>query len=194
MEVYADNMLVKAPQRVDHIKNLTEAFNMLKKYRMKLNPGKCTFGVSCGRFLGYLVTQRGIEALPNQINGILNMKSPATMKEIQSRNQPISFELCKTEVISHFTSHALKTVTRQGHIHLLGGVQLSCQLRTYPRRARTQHPVFYTSKAVLDVETSYLKMDKLILVLCSIYETVKTLLPSSLDYRHDKISFEIDYS
>ncbi|CAL2237723.1 unnamed protein product [Prunus armeniaca] len=51
---------------------------------MKLNPSKCTFVVSSGRFLGYLVTQRGIEAHPNQIKAILNMKSPATTKEIQS--------------------------------------------------------------------------------------------------------------
>ncbi|CAL9028599.1 unnamed protein product, partial [Prunus brigantina] len=84
MDVYVDDMLVKAPERVDHIKNLAEAFSLLRKYNMKLNPSKCTFGVSSGRFLGYLVTQRGIEAHPNQIKAILNMKSPATTKEIQS--------------------------------------------------------------------------------------------------------------
>ncbi|VVA40962.1 PREDICTED: Retrovirus-related Pol poly from transposon, partial [Prunus dulcis] len=84
MEVYVDDMLVKAPERADHIKNLAEAFSLLRKYNMKLNPSKCTFGVSSGRFLGYLVTQRGIEAHPNQIKAILNMKSPATTKEIQS--------------------------------------------------------------------------------------------------------------
>ncbi|KAI5348242.1 hypothetical protein L3X38_001129 [Prunus dulcis] len=55
MEVYEDDMLVKAP----------EAFSLLRKYNMKLNPSKCTFGFSSGRFLGYLVTQRGIEAHPN---------------------------------------------------------------------------------------------------------------------------------
>ncbi|CAL8091070.1 unnamed protein product [Prunus armeniaca] len=84
MEVYVDDMLVKAPERADHIENLAEAFSLLRKYNMKLNPSKCTFGVSSGRFLGYLVTQRGIEAHPNQIKAILNMKSPATTKEIQS--------------------------------------------------------------------------------------------------------------
>ncbi|CAL2227392.1 unnamed protein product [Prunus armeniaca] len=58
MEVYVNDMLVKAPKRADHLKNLTEAFSLLHQYRMKLNPSKCTFGVSSGRFLGYLVTQR----------------------------------------------------------------------------------------------------------------------------------------
>ncbi|XP_034200611.1 uncharacterized protein LOC117615606 [Prunus dulcis] len=84
MEVYVDDMLVKAPKRADHIKNLAEAFSLLCQYRMKLNPNKCTFGVSSGRFLGYLVTQRGIEAHPRQIKAILEMKSPSTVKEIQS--------------------------------------------------------------------------------------------------------------
>ncbi|KAI5322760.1 hypothetical protein L3X38_031832 [Prunus dulcis] len=84
MEVYVDDMLVKAPKRADHIGNLAESFSLLRQYRMKLNPSKCTFGVSSGRFLGYLVTQRGIEAHPRQIKAILEMKSPSTVKEIQS--------------------------------------------------------------------------------------------------------------
>ncbi|BFG16937.1 hypothetical protein CerSpe_032110 [Prunus speciosa] len=84
MEVYMDDMLVKAPKRADHIKNLAEAFSLLRQYRMKLNPSKCTFGVSSSRFLGYLVTQRGIEAHPRQIKAILEMKSHSTVKEIQS--------------------------------------------------------------------------------------------------------------
>ncbi|BFG20833.1 hypothetical protein CerSpe_071070 [Prunus speciosa] len=71
MEVYVDDMLVKAPKRAYNIKNLTEAFSLLYQYRMKLNPSKSTFGVSSGRFLGYLVTQRGIEAHPRQIKAIL---------------------------------------------------------------------------------------------------------------------------
>ncbi|CAL2256933.1 unnamed protein product [Prunus armeniaca] len=56
MEVYVDDMLVKALELVDHIKNLAKAFSLLQKYNMKLNLSKCTFGVSSGRFLGYLVT------------------------------------------------------------------------------------------------------------------------------------------
>ncbi|CAL2271134.1 unnamed protein product [Prunus armeniaca] len=74
MEVYVDDMLVKAPKSADHLKNLAEAFSLLHQYRMKLNPSKCTFGVSSGRFLGYLVTQKGIEAHPRQIKAILEMK------------------------------------------------------------------------------------------------------------------------
>ncbi|KAM2778465.1 hypothetical protein COP1_013842 [Malus domestica] len=84
IEVYVDDIMVNGKQRSDHIHNLAETFNILRKYKIKLNPTKCTFGVSLGRFLGYLVTQRGTEAHPKQIQAILKMKSPTTLKEIQS--------------------------------------------------------------------------------------------------------------
>ncbi|KAM2855153.1 hypothetical protein FF1_025508 [Malus domestica] len=51
MEVYIDDIMVRGKQRSDHIGNLAETFNILRKYKMKLNPAKCTFGVSLGRFL-----------------------------------------------------------------------------------------------------------------------------------------------
>ena len=51
---------------------------------MKLNPSKCAFRVSSGKFLGFMVSHRGIEANPNKIQAILNMKSPRNIKEVQS--------------------------------------------------------------------------------------------------------------
>ena len=62
MEFYIDDMLVKSKERSDHAGYLQEAFELLRAYDMKLNPSKYTFGVSAGRFLGFMVTQRGIEA------------------------------------------------------------------------------------------------------------------------------------
>ena len=50
------------------MQHLSEAFDRLRKYKVKLNPEKCTFGVASEKFLGYLVTQRGIEANPDQIS------------------------------------------------------------------------------------------------------------------------------
>ncbi|KAG7543894.1 Ribonuclease H domain [Arabidopsis thaliana x Arabidopsis arenosa] len=83
MEVYIDDMLVKSLKKEDHIKHLEECFEILNRYQMKLNPAKCTFGVPSGEFLGYIVTKRGIEANPNQINAFLNMPSPKNFKEVQ---------------------------------------------------------------------------------------------------------------
>lgn len=57
MEVYIDDMVVKSKKAEDHVRDLKEAFVILKKYNMKLNPTKCTFGVLSRKFLGYMVTQ-----------------------------------------------------------------------------------------------------------------------------------------
>ena len=73
-------------QFTDHLQHLSKTFDLLRQYEVKLNPEKCTFGVAFVRFLGYLVTQRGIEANPDQISSILNMRSPACAKEVQMLN------------------------------------------------------------------------------------------------------------
>ena len=70
MEVYIDDMLVKSKRSVDHIDHLKQAFEVLCKYQMKLNPTKCSFGVRAGKFLGYIVTRHGIEANPDQVKAI----------------------------------------------------------------------------------------------------------------------------
>ena len=80
MEVYVDDMLVKSIEAEEHIKDLQEAFGTLRKHRMKLNPTKCAFGVASGKFLGFMVTQRGIEANPKKIRAILDMKHPSNKK------------------------------------------------------------------------------------------------------------------
>ena len=64
IEVYIDDMLVKSKELPDHAEHMQEAFELLRAYGMKLNPSKYVFGVSAGRFLGFMVTQRGIEANP----------------------------------------------------------------------------------------------------------------------------------
>ncbi len=66
MEVYIDDMVVKSKNAQDHVNHLDVAFQILEKYNMILNPAKCHFGVSAGKFLGYMVTKRGIEAIPEQ--------------------------------------------------------------------------------------------------------------------------------
>ncbi|KAF8053852.1 hypothetical protein N665_1370s0002 [Sinapis alba] len=82
-EVYIDEMLVKSLVAKDHVRHLSECFDTLNKYGMKLNPAKCTFGVTSGEFLGYIVTKRGIEANPKQISAVLDLPDPKTLREIQ---------------------------------------------------------------------------------------------------------------
>ena len=84
IEVYVDDMHVKSKEEENHLNNLKETFNTLKQYSMKLNPAKCAFGVSSGKFLGFMVSQRGIEENPEKMRAILEMSSPKTVKEVQS--------------------------------------------------------------------------------------------------------------
>ena len=82
MEVYIDDMLVISKQRPDHVDNLQQTFDLLREYGMKLNPLKYAFGVSVDRFLGFMVTQRGIETNPAQLKAILQSPAPSCKKGI----------------------------------------------------------------------------------------------------------------
>ena len=83
MEVYVDDMLVKSPTMEQHLRDLEETFSDLRRYKMKLNPDKCAFGVEAGKFLGFMVSHRGIEANPEKVQAILTMPSPTSVKDIQ---------------------------------------------------------------------------------------------------------------
>ena len=91
MEVYVDDMLVKSKHADQHITNLSETFSILKKYRMRLNPNKCAFGVGSEKFLGFMISQRGIKANPEKIKAIMDMKEPEpqkTSRALLARWQP----------------------------------------------------------------------------------------------------------
>nr|XP_025640917.1 uncharacterized protein LOC112735606 [Arachis hypogaea] len=83
MEVYVDDMVAKTPMQGSHCDDLAEIFRQLRAYNMRLNPDKCAFGVQGGKFLGFMLTSRGIEANPEKCKAVLNMTSPKTIKEVQ---------------------------------------------------------------------------------------------------------------
>ena len=83
LEAYIDDIIVKSKERSDHLADLRETFESLRQYNMKLNPKKCVFGVEAGKFLGFLIDQRGVEANPDKIKAVENMTSPRNIKEVQ---------------------------------------------------------------------------------------------------------------
>ena len=90
VEVYMDNMLVKCKKKDCNMDNLQETFKTLRLYNMRLNPSKCMFEVSLRLFLGFIVSQRGVEAKPDKIQAILEMTPPKNIKEVQSLNSRIA--------------------------------------------------------------------------------------------------------
>ena len=83
-------MLVKSQREEDHLEDLRETFNTFRSYNMKFNPGKCAFGVTTGKFLGFMVSQKGIKASPDKIRAIMEMAPPRNVKEVQSLNGKIA--------------------------------------------------------------------------------------------------------
>ena len=75
MEVYVDDILVKSKITAGHVVHLSDTFAILRKYQMKLNPLKCTFGVASEKFLGFMVNHRGIETNPEKIQALIDMRS-----------------------------------------------------------------------------------------------------------------------
>ena len=83
VKVYIDDMVVKSKRVVQHINDLKEVFEVLQRHRLLLNADKCTFGVGASKFLGYLITNRGIEVNPDQIEAIKRLKLLSSPKEVQ---------------------------------------------------------------------------------------------------------------
>ncbi|XP_020685650.1 uncharacterized protein LOC110101896 [Dendrobium catenatum] len=98
MEVYVDDMLVKSLEKSQHISNLEKCFRLSRRYNMSLNPAKCAFGVASEKFLGFMVTHKGIEANPKKIKALRDMVPPKNIKEVQRLNGRIA-------ALSRFLAH-----------------------------------------------------------------------------------------
>ena len=83
VEVYIDDMVVKSKLVFEYVTDLTSIFEILREHKLRLNASKCSFGVGSGKFLGYMVTHRGIEVNPDQIKAINNLQPPQNPKEVQ---------------------------------------------------------------------------------------------------------------
>ena len=90
VQVYVDDMLVKSQREEDHLEDLRETFNTFRSYNMKLNLGKCAFRVTVGKFLEFMVSQKGIEANPDKIWAIIEMAPLRNVKEVQSLNSKVA--------------------------------------------------------------------------------------------------------
>ncbi|CAL8175329.1 unnamed protein product [Prunus armeniaca] len=166
-------------------------FTILKQYRMRLNPTKCAFGVASGKFLGFMISQRGIEANPEKIKAILDMTIPRTIEDIQSLTGRVA---ALTRFISKATDRcapffkALKGSKRSitwtaecdkafnelkaymGRAPLLSTPEPGDTLMIYLSVSatavssvliQTEHPVHYVSKAFQDAEVRYSDIEKL---------------------------------
>jgi hypothetical protein len=83
MEVYIDDVVIKLACFTDHLADLRVVLERMKKYGLRMNPFKCAFGVSAGRFLGFIVHEHGIQIDPKKIELIQNFEEPACKRDVQ---------------------------------------------------------------------------------------------------------------
>ena len=82
VECYVDDLVVKSKGRAEHLQDLKLIFDRLRKYQLKMNPLKCAFGVTSGKFLGFVVRHRGIEVDQSKVDAIQKMPEPRNLREL----------------------------------------------------------------------------------------------------------------
>ena len=82
VEVYIDDMVVKSKLVSEHLADITNIFEILRRQKLRLNASKCSFGVGSGKFLRYMVTHRGMEVNPDQIRAVNSLQPPRNPKEV----------------------------------------------------------------------------------------------------------------
>ena len=83
IEACINDMVVNSKVASEHVRDLGDIFEILKRHKLRLNASKCSFGVGLGKFLGYMVTHRGIEVSPDQIRAVNSLQPPRNPKEVQ---------------------------------------------------------------------------------------------------------------
>jgi len=83
IEVYVEDMITKSKSKEEHINNLRKLFERLRKFKLRLNPAKFTFGVRFGKLLSFIVSQKGIEVYLDKVRAILEMPHPCTEKKFR---------------------------------------------------------------------------------------------------------------
>ncbi|XP_024163750.1 uncharacterized protein LOC112170643 [Rosa chinensis] len=194
MEVYVDDMLVKNVTIEDQIKNLGIVFDILLQYGMRLNLDNCVFSVLGGKFLGFVVSKRGIEANPEKVQAILDMAPPKTRNEVQSLTGKV---VAPAQFISRLTDKCapffklLKTHHGPEHDKAFQGLRdylASVPTLSKPipgevlyiyltvsvtaisaalvrREDNNELPIYYTDKGFNDAESRYSDIEKFTLAL-----------------------------
>ncbi|RVW69501.1 Retrovirus-related Pol polyprotein from transposon 17.6 [Vitis vinifera] len=162
VEVYVDDMIVKSRGRADHLDALERFFERIRKFRLRLNPKKCTFGVTSGKLLGHMVSERGIEVDRDKIKAILDMLAPKTEKEIRSflgRLQYIN------RFIARLTDILPPTPGRPLLLYLsVSDMALGCMLAQIDDSGK-ERAIYYLSKRMLEYEVKYVMIEHLCLAL-----------------------------
>nr|KYP48299.1 Retrovirus-related Pol polyprotein from transposon 17.6 [Cajanus cajan] len=151
MKVYVDDMVVKSEDLDRHLSDLAEVFQQLRRHDMRLNSEKCVFGVSGGKFLGFMLSARGIEANPDKWQAIVGMRSPQNLKEVQR----LARRLTSPPILSKPDPRA--------NIVIYLCVSDEAISVVLVQEKEVQQPVYFISRMLQDAETRYQLLEKVAL-------------------------------
>ncbi|XP_021727182.1 uncharacterized protein LOC110694317 [Chenopodium quinoa] len=167
MEVYVDDSIVKSKEAKDHVADLAETFATLRKHQMKLNPKKCVFGVKSGKFLGFMVSKRGIDVNPAKVHlkglgkrfSLLQGTQTSKSKElIWEEEQKIAFQQLR-EHLAHLPS--LARPAEGETLYLYVAVSLAnISMVLLREEEKIQQPIYFVSHTLTDSETRYPFLEK----------------------------------
>ncbi|MCH79596.1 hypothetical protein A2U01_0000348 [Trifolium medium] len=175
LEVYMDDMIVKSKEEVDHTTHLRKVFEKARQCKMRFNPEKCTFGVRAGKFLGFYLTERGIEANSDKCRAFTEFPTPDSKKSIQSLNgmltslsrfceqalQHLKKALSEPPVLSRPEVEEVEVV-----LYLYIAVSTEAVSDALIRETTEgQKPVYFTRKALQGPEIRYQQIEKVALAL-----------------------------
>ncbi|GAU43325.1 hypothetical protein TSUD_390240 [Trifolium subterraneum] len=175
LEVYMDDMIVKSEEEIDHTVHLKRVFDQARKFNMRFNPEKCTFGVKAGKFLGFYLTERGIEANPDKCRAFFDYPTPKSKKSIQTLNDMLTsmarfiaksaqhalplFKLLRKETTFEWTE---EFESEKLYLYLAVASE-TISVVLIRETEQGQKPVYLVSRALQGPELQYLQIEKIAL-------------------------------
>ncbi|XP_061965340.1 uncharacterized protein LOC133689500 [Populus nigra] len=182
IEVYVDDMIAKSKNGEDHVQVLRKLFDRLRKYQLKLNPAKCSFGVKFGKLLGFVISNKGIEVDPDKVKAIQAMTIPKTEKE-----NPGTWDKDCQEAFDKIKQYLQNPPLLVPHVPgrplilylTVAEVAMGCVLGQHDESGRKEQAIYYLSKKFTDCESRYTMTEKLC---CALVWSTKRLRQYMLYY------------